>query len=154
MKKRSFDLSDFDSRACDITVRTDENSVLTLSLRKFTLKDRIEVGREWGSVEKWEKTLFPQDENFNEAEWLECLLKTVFMLEETGEFKDWEELAETLDCTPEVLAGLQKAILYVLNGSEPLLDKYDEEVKKSLNKMQNRKTRRQKKKAPAKSGPS
>lgn len=111
--------------------------------------DRLWVEREFGSVHKWETTLFPQDTNYKEAEWLEAVLKTVFRLIEDHakeDFQDWEDFAETLESTLEVITGLQKALLYVLHGSEPLIERLDEEVKKNLNKPM-KKTAKKKKKA-------
>lgn len=156
MSRQVFDLSDFDSRACDITVRLGENEVLKLTLNKFTLADRIWAEKEFGSLDKWEKTLFPDSMEYSEAAWLEGTLKTVHRLldEESKEhFKCWEDLATSLECTLEVLTGLQKALLYVLHSSEPLIEKIDDYVKKNLQtlkkvptqKKANRKTRRKKK---------
>lgn len=137
MSKKVFKLSDFDSRACDIEMEgADGKSVLKLSLRKFTLLDRIWVEREFGSLQKWETTLFPTTEDYSESEWLEALLKTFHHLlepEVKKDYESWENLAETFESTVEVLLGLQKALLYVLRGSEPLIEKFEQEVKKNMN---------------------
>lgn len=133
MSKRVFKLDDFDSRACDIELRGKDEKPLILSLRKFTLMDRIWAEKEFGSLSKWESTIFPQSEKYSEAAWLEGLLKTIHRLIETPKtFDTWEDLATELECTLEVLLGLQKALLYVLQGSEPLIEKLDDEVKKNL----------------------
>lgn len=148
MGKKVFKLSDFDSRACDIEIKVDGGLIRTLSLRKFTLLDRIWVEREFGSLFKWEKTLFPDTEGYSEAEWLECTLKTTHHLLEPEckeEFSDWEALANELECSVEVLVGLQKSLLYVLRGSEPVINKIDQAVKKNMEAMTRPKKRAKKK---------
>lgn len=154
MSKRVFNLSDFDSRSCDIEIRSAGDSILKLSLRKFNLLDRIWAEQEFSSLSNWEKTLFPSDQNYNEGAWLEALLKTTHRLLEDQHkqtFPEWTDLAAALDSTIQVLAGLQKALLYVLHVSEPLIDEFDKVIKKNLSTIQqptpnpNRKTRRKSK---------
>jgi len=155
LSKKTFKLSDFDSRACDIEVRAGGDEVLTLSLRKFNLLDRLWVEREFSSLRAWEETLFPSDEGYNEAAWLEAVLKTTHHLLEDNHKKDfpsWESLAESLDSTVEVLMGLQKALLYVLHGSEPLIEKIDEVVKKNLKPARPKAKKKAKKKTTRRTG--
>jgi hypothetical protein len=138
MSKKIFKLTDFDSRACEVEVPVGGDSVLTLSLRKFTLLDRMWVEKEWGSLAKWESDLFPQTEVYNETDWLVALIKTTHRLIE-GEHKDkfetWESLAGELESSVEILMNLQRALLYVMRGSEPLIDEYEKQVKKNLDKL-------------------
>lgn len=159
MSKKVFQLSDFDSRSCDIEMQgADGESVLTLSLRKFTLLDRIWVEREFGSVEKWEKIIFPVSEDHSEIVWIETVLKTVHHLLEPKDkkhFADWEALAGELESSIEMIMGLQKALLYVLKGSEPLIDRFEQEVKKNLEALKNPKKatkKKSRKKATRKTG--
>lgn len=132
MSKRSFGLSDLDSRACDFVVRRDGEEHV-LSLGKFSLMSRIWAAREFGSVETWEKALFPVDEeNFDEAKWLEAILKTFHhLIEDKSGFETWESLGEFLEVTPEVLFEMQKTLVWVLKGSQPIIDELDA-VKKNL----------------------
>lgn len=148
MKKKIFKLDDFDSRSCDIEVRDAKGESFTLSLRKFTLMDRIWAEKEFGSITKWEQTIFPPEgKKYSEAEWLEGILKTIHrLIDGENKFKSWEDIAQALECTMEVLLGLQKALLYVLNGSEPLIDELDELVKKNMSQLMEKKTPKKKKK--------
>lgn len=141
MSKKVFKLSDLSNRGCDVEFSSSEGN-FTLTLKKFTLMDQIWCEEEFGSVKEWESTLFPKDENYSEAAWLKALLKTFHrLMEEKKEYPSWEDLGEKLELSVEVLTGMQKALLYVLNGSQPLIDKFDEEVKKNL-KTQSKKTKK------------
>ena len=135
MSKKTFRLSDFDSRACEVVLPGEGGTELVLSLRKFTLLDRIWVEREWGTITKWETTLFPQTGDYSETEWLKALIKTTHHLLEPEikkKFDTWEKIAGSLESSIEILMGLQKAVLYVLRGSEPLIEEFEKQVKKTL----------------------
>lgn len=141
MSKKLFKLDDLSNRGCDVEFNTPEGS-FSLGLKKFTLMDQIWVEKEWGTVQDWENTLFPKDENYSEGAWIEALLKTFHrLLEDKSKFPTWESLGETLEVSVEVLTGMQKALLYVLNGSQPLLDEFDKQVKKNMSPKKKKKAK-------------
>lgn len=138
MSKKVFKLSDFDSRACDIELKVGDD-VRLFSLRKFTLMDRIWAENEFQSLSEWENSIFPKTKDYSEAAWTTAILKTAHNLLEKKhheEFPTWEDFGGSLECSVEILVNLQKALLYVLHGSEPIIERLDEEVKKNLKQAQ------------------
>lgn len=144
MAKKTFKLSDFDSRACDIELKIGDE-IRLFSLRKFTLMDRIWAENEFGTLSKWEDSVFPKTKDYSEAAWTTAILKTAHHLlekEHQEEFPTWEEFGSSMECSVSILVNLQKALLYVLHGSEPLIERLDQEVKKSLEAQARPKTKK------------
>jgi hypothetical protein len=132
-KKRVFKLSDFDSKSCEIVLPQDDGGELTLLSENSLCLIESGQRREWGTISDWEKTLFPQSDDYKESEWLTAVMKTTHHLlepEVKARFESWESLAEKMGFSIEIILELQKGLLYVLRGSELLIDKFEEEVKK------------------------
>ena len=132
MEKKTFSLEDFDaSSGVDLELM----GGMKVSLGFFTLRSRLWVAREFGSVEKWEAICFPQDEStLKEDEWVEAVLKTIHHLiipEHKEKFKSWEDLMDHIPCSIEAMTGLCKTLVFCLKRSEPLLEKLDEYLKKN-----------------------